>query len=694
MPLFVSFLIGVFAAPTLVLVADDSKVGERVVSPLKPADVFELEYTSDPRLSPNGTQVVYVRNSFDMNADRKQSRLWVVGTDGKNHRPVSDGAGNEHSPRWSPDGTRVLYISDAGDRTELYSVWLDSGRTAKLTRLPGNVSSPAGPQWSPDGRWVAFSSFVGQPQKPFIEMPAKPEGATWADPPKVITEAVYRFDGKGYRKPGHRHLFVVPADGGAARQLTTGAYDHLLAEWGVVDQPSWTPDGGALIISARRFADADRQPLESDLYEVSVADGAIKRLTDHRGPDYSPVVSPDGKRIAFIGFDDKNIAYQRNRLYVMNRDGTGRRDLASEFDRDLSAPVWATNGNGLYVQYPEHGDIKVSLVSLDGKSEVIAEGLGGMDLGRPYSAGQFSVGKGAIAFTQSQPDRPANVAVQVVGEQKPRRITALNEALLAHRDLGAVEEVWFPSSKDGKKIQGWVVKPPGFDPKKKYPLVLEIHGGPYSDYGPSFAVEIQLYAAAGYVVLYTNPRGSTGYGEAFAQLINGAYPGDDYDDLMSGVDFVLKQGYADEKNQFVTGGSGGGILSAWIVGKTDRFRAAVVAKPIVNWESATLTMDVVTYFAPFWMGGMPWEKPQEYRKRSPLSLVGNVKTPTMLLTGESDYRTPISESEQFYAALKLRGVEAALVRFPDASHAIVDRPTRQVAKPLCVLKWFETHKFK
>jgi len=670
------------------------KPGPSGLRAFKPADVFELESASSPRLSPNGKKVVYVRNTFDMKTDRKKSRLWVVGADGSDHRPLANGAGNEHSPRWSPDGTRVVYVSDADGATQLHSVWLDANRTAKLTRLPAGVSGPAAPAWSPDGKWVAFSAFVEEAKKPYIDMPQKPDGATWADPPKVITDTLYRFDGVGYRKPGHRHLFVVPADGGTARQVTTGAFDHLLARFGATDEPSWSPDGASILVAARRFPDADRLPLESDLFEIAVADGAVKRLTDRNGPDYAASFSPDGKRIAFLGFDDTRIAYQRTRLYVMNRDGTGRREIAADFDRDLSAPIWAADSLGVYVQYPEQGDIKVALLPLEGKPTVVVEGIGGLDLGRPYSAGQFSVAGGAVAFTQARPDRPADIAVRSVGAKTARRVTDLNEALLGNLTLGAVEEIWFPSSRDGKKIQGWVVKPPNFDPKKKYPLILEIHGGPYADYGPSFAVEIQMYAAAGYVVLYTNPRGSTGYGEAFAQLINGAYPGDDYDDLMSGVDFVLKQGYVDERNLFVTGGSGGGVLSAWIVGKTHRFRAAVVAKPIVNWATAALTMDVSTYFAPYWMGGLPWEKPAEYRKRSPLSLVDNVKTPTMLLTGEDDHRTPMSESEQFYTALKLRGVEAALVRFPGASHAIVARPSRQVAKPLCVLKWFDSHRAK
>jgi acylaminoacyl-peptidase len=283
------------------------------------------------------------------------------------------------------------------------------------------------------------------------------------------------------------------------------------------------------------------------------------------------------------------------------------------------------------------------------------------------------------------------VAVAEFGKSQSKQITRLNDDLFNHKELGDVEPIWFDSSHDGRKIQGWIVKPPGFDRQKKYPLILEIHGGPFANYGDRFAAELQLYAAAGYVVLYVNPRGSTSYGYDFAALIDHNYPSQDYDDLMSGVDEVIARGFVDPKQLYVTGGSGGGVLSSWIVGKTDRFRAAVVAKPVINWYSFVLTADHYNYFARYWFGKYPWEDPESYLKRSPLSLVGDVKTPTMLLTGEKDYRTPISESEQFYQALKLRKVDTALVRVPEASHGIASRPSYLIAKVACILKWFEMH---
>ena len=267
----------------------------------------------------------------------------------------------------------------------------------------------------------------------------------------------------------------------------------------------------------------------------------------------------------------------------------------------------------------------------------------------------------------------------------------LNADLLGHKELAVLEEIWYESSHDGRRVHGWIAKPPGFDPSKKYPLILEIHGGPVTNYGPHFSAEVQLYAAAGYVVLYTNPRGSNSYGQEFGNLIHRNYPGEDYDDLMSGIDAVISRGYIDDRNLFVTGGSGGGVLTSWLVGRTDRFRAAVSAKPVINWYSWALTTDIPSIYK-YWFPGLPWEHEDHYMKRSPLSLVGHVTTPTMVLTGEQDYRTPMSDSEQYYQALKLRKVDTALVRVPGASHGIAARPSHLIAKVANIVAWFDKYR--
>jgi dipeptidyl aminopeptidase/acylaminoacyl peptidase len=648
-----------------------------------PADVFQLEMASDPQISPDGSKIVYVRNFMDIMTDRQRSNLWIIDYDGSNHRPLTTGNANYSSPRWSPDGSKLLYVSSADGSSQIYVRFMDDGQTAKLTNL---TQSPSSITWSPDGKWIAFEMMVPDAAKPFIQMPPKPPGAEWAKPAKYIDKVIYRMDGAGYLPDGFRHLFTLPADGGTPRQITSGSFNFG-------GPLNWTPDGHTLIFSANLREDWEYDLGNSEVYQVSVDDGSVTELTDRVGPDDSPALSPDGSMIAYTGYDDREQGYQVSHLYVMNRDGSGRRMLAQNLDRSIQRPTWSSDGRGIYFQYTDKGNTKLAYASLNGDLRTFVGDVGGLSIGRPYSGGQFSVSdNGRFAYTESRPDHPADVAVARPGNSEGTRLTALNDDLLGHKELASVEEMWYESSYDGRQIQGWIVKPPGFDPGRKYPLILEIHGGPFSNYGDRFAAEMQLYAAAGYVVLYTNPRGSTSYGEEFGNLIHHAYPGHDYDDLMSGVDAVIQQGYIDDENLFVTGGSGGGVLSSWTVGKTDRFRAAVVQKPVINWYSFVLTSDFYPTFTKYWFPGYPWDNMQHYMDRSPISLVGNVTTPTMLITGEADHRTPSSESEQFYQALKLRKVDAAMVRIPDASHNIANRPSNLITKVAYVLAWFDKYR--
>lgn len=650
--------------------------------PLKPLDVFELEYTADPQISPDGRQIAYVRSSLDIMTDSVRRNIWTVAIDGQNHRPLLSGKDNFVSPRWSPEGRRLAYVTAADGSAQIYVRWMDTGQTARITNL---VQAPQAIAWSPDGRWLAFTMFVPGESKPFIAPPAKPEGAKWADPVKVIDQTLYRGDGAGFFKPGYVHLFVVPAEGGSPRQLTTGNYHHA-------GTPSWTPDSKAIILSANRHDDAQYQPLNSEVYEVTVADGSLRAITNHLGPDDEATASPDGRLIAVTGFDDRRQGYQARQLYVMDRTGANRRSLTATLDRDATSPTWSADGRSLYFLYDDKGDTKLGRVTLEGKVTELATRLGGLDIGRPYGVAAFSLSKTNIpAFVATTPARPAELAV-LTNQGSVRMLTALNEEVLGQRELGAVEEMWVKSSADGRPIQSWLVKPPGFDPSKKYPLVLEIHGGPFTNYGPRFSVEMQAYAAAGYVVLYVNPRGSTSYGETFGNLIHHAYPGQDYDDLMSAVDGAIAKGYVDTDNLFVTGGSGGGTLTAWITGKTNRFKAAVVAKPVINWTSWVLGSDLPTFGTLYWFEKFPWEDPEHYWKRSPLSLVANIKTPTMLLTGEADLRTPISETEQYYSALKLQKVDTIMIRVPDEPHALVTRPSHLIAKTQNIIGWFEKYR--
>jgi dipeptidyl aminopeptidase/acylaminoacyl peptidase len=666
----------------LLVVACVVSAGAEAAKPaFEPMDVFALEWASDPEIAPDGARVAYVRQSFDIRTDSRRRAIWLVDRDGDNHHPLGSGAHSESSPRWSPDGTRLAFVAgDADGGAQIYVHWFGEHATSHVTNL---TETPSRLVWSPDGRQLAFVMRVAAKQEPLeVTLPEAPEGASWAEPLKAINRMVYRADGEGFLPDAFSQVFVVPADGGSARQLTEGPWQH--------EDLAWTPDGRELLVAANRRPDSDLVPADTEIHVLDVETGAIRALTNRLGPDGSPAVSPDGKYVAYVGYDDRYQGYQRNRLYVLTRASGEVRELAADLDRDAADPVWSRDGRRIHFSYDDQGTTRVAEVDLAGRVTALVDNLGGESWSRPYAGGSFSVARsGAIAYSANAATSPADVGLHDDG--KSQTLTRLNEELLGARELGRVEELWTESAVDGRRIQSWLVRPPGYDPAKKYPLILEIHGGPFANYGPRFAAEMQLYAAAGYNVLYSNPRGSTGYGEEFGNLIHHAYPGRDYDDLMSAVDAAIASGGVDDKRLFVTGGSGGGVLTAWIVGTTGRFRAAAVQKPVINWTSFVLTADLPNFFYKYWFPAPPWDDYQSYWQRSPLSRVGNVTTPTMVVTGEEDYRTPISESEQFYQALRLRGVDALLVRVPGAPHALDQRPSQLIARVAYILAWFAKH---
>ncbi|MBI3789659.1 MAG: S9 family peptidase [Gemmatimonadetes bacterium] len=655
---------------------------------LTAADVFQLEYAGDPQISPDGQWIVYVRRFSDIQTDRRYGNLWLLKTDGSVHRPITSGRTHDDTPRWSPDGKRLAYISDKGGTPQLHVRYMDTGESFAITSVP---TPPVNPAWSADGTQIAYVALAPEPALVIGKPLTPPPGATWSAPPKYTDKFAFRFNDAGEVPSGWMHAFVVRADGGAPRQVTSGAYHHAGLPYapGTV---SWTPDGTELLLSARRIDDWEIKTTETDLWAVNVASGAMRRLTERVGPDQNPVVSPDGKLIAYTGYDDRHVGYQNTMLYVMNRDGSGKRLVSGKIDQSVGRPIWAADSKGVYVQFDEKGNTRVAHVALDGTVRVVAKNLGSGT--SAYSGGEYSVSQGGtVAFTLSTPSVPSEVAISTPGPQgATKTLTTLNASLLANRQLGKVEEIWYKSSKDQRPVQGWIITPPGFDPAKKYPFILEIHGGPFANYGDRFDEEKQVMAANGFVVLYTNPRGSTSYGEEFGNLIHQAYPGDDFYDLNSGVDAVIAKGYVDPAQLYVTGGSGGGVLTAWMIGHTDRFKAALAFYPVINWESFVLTADMGAKAAADWMPGLPWDNVDNYAKRSLLSVVKNVKTPTLIMTGEEDFRTPMSESEQYYKALKLRGVETVLVRVPDEPHGIRRRPSHEAAKLTTLQGWFEKHR--
>jgi dipeptidyl aminopeptidase/acylaminoacyl peptidase len=645
-------------------------------------DLFSLQCVTDPQIRPDGHVIAYVRVSYDIMTDRPRRSIWVVDADTGAQAPLATGAGSSYSPRWSPDGKRLAYVASEGGRSQLYVRWMQTEQAARITDL---TETPEDLQWAPDGRSIAFIMMTADEKTNLGTSPSKPEGATWAEPLTVITDVKYRADGEGYLKPGYTHAFVVSAEGGFPRQLTFGAFN----EEGPV---SWTPDGRYVLLSGNRTEGWQRDPVNSEIYQVSIADAVVMPLTHRVGPDRAPRVSPDGKKIAYLGFDDHLLGYQNVHLYVMDRDGRNSRSISDQLDRSIEDAQWAADGRSLYVQYTDKAVTRVARLTLDGHLQQIAEGLGGPGLDRPYTGGEFTVSSnGSVAFTGGATDHPPDLSI--ARGTRLTRLTRLNDDLFAIRKLASVQPLAVSSPVDKRPIDSWLVTPPNFDPSKKYPLILEIHGGPYASYGPVFSTDDQLYAAAGYLVLYTNPRGSTSYGEEFANLIQHDYPSHDYDDLMSAVDAAIAKGSVNPDQLYVTGGSGGGVLTAWIVGRTHRFRAAATQKPVINWGSFALTTDIATYVPKYWFGKLPWEDPEGYWKHSPLSLVGNVTTPTLVVVGGEDYRTPVSDSEQYYEALQLRGVPTALVKVPGASHGgLAARPSQSAAKASAILAWFDRYR--
>jgi len=678
-------MVVIFAA-ALNLTVSPAVHSQETTARLTAMDEFQIQTATDPQISPDGKKIVYVRRFADAMSDRRYANLWIINSDGSDHRPLSTGNRNDVSPRWSPDGTRLAYLSDADGKQQIYIRWMDTGQTARITNLD---QAPDAINWSPDGKMLSFSALVLGKGPHLADLPAPPSGAKWADPPVAYDRLVYRFNGVGYLKPGYMQIFVVSTDGGSPRQISNGNFPNGGNEFGP-SRASWTPDGKFLIVSVNRHPESDHAFFDDEVYEFTVADGSLRALTNRKGPDNFPVVSPSGKWIAYTGYDDRYQGHQTTQLYLMNRDGSGSHSLSDKLDRDIADPQWAPDSSGVYFRYDDQGDSKIGFYSAEGAFKKITDHLASTT--NAGGSGSFSIARsGIIACTYGRPDIPGDIATLTSGAMKV--LTSLNQDLLEQKKPGHVEEIWYESSKDKRKIQGWIVQPPGFDPTKKYPLVLEIHGGPFADYGDRFDFEKQVLASRGYVVLYTNPRGSTSYGEEFSNLIHHAYPGDDFDDLNSGVDAVIAKGYIDTDNLFVTGGSGGGVLTCWTIEHTDRFRAAAPLYPVINWYSFALTSDI-PFITKYWFAGSPWDNTENYMQRSLTNLVSKVKTPSLIMTGEADYRTPISEAEQFYAALKLLNVEAVLVRVPEEPHGIGRRPSHHIAKMLYVAGWFDQHKSK
>lgn len=634
---------------------------------------MDMESVSGAAISPNGTEIVFTRQWVDKIKDQSRTNLWVVGTDGSRLRELTHGTWRDSSAEWSPDGKRIAFVSDRDGTSQLHVLTPETGDIAQLTHLE---RSPSALRWSPDGRQLAFTMFVPDedPILP-VQLPKRPRGAEWARGAVIVDRLTWARDGTGPVEKGYTQVFLIDAVvGGTPRQVTSGKYSH--------NDPEWSPDGRTLYVSGIRKPDAEYLQGDSEIHAIDLATLDVRTLTDRVGPDASPTVSPDGNWIAYTGYDEKSFTRHLSSLYVMDRNGGGRRLWAGNLPESPTDLVWAADGSGVYFATGEHGSTSVYFAPVSGSLRKVTSGVHTMNGLSMSKSGQVAT----VRSTSTEPRYVATFNVQKPSEIK--KLVDVNADVLTGITLSPAEELWF-ASKDGLKVQGWLIKPVGFQPGKKYPMVLWIHGGPWSMYDVGFNWGYQHFAAKGYAVLYTNPRGSTGYGQEFTNGIQYSYPGKDFDDLMAGVDAAIAKGFIDEKNLFVCGGSGGGVLTAWIVGHTDRFAAAVSMRPVIDWHSFVGVTDGPSWYRQF--RKFPWEDPMEYAVRSPLHYVANVTTPTMVMTGEADLRTPIGQSEEYYRALKMLKKETLLVRMPGEFHGW-RRPSHQLLQQLYLQAWFEKHR--
>ena len=630
---------------------------------------LDLESVSNPQIAPDGQRIVYTRGWIDKMNDSRESSIWIMNGDGSRNRFLVDGSG----PTWSPDGTRIAYTaSGEPEGSQVFVRWMDDeGSTSQITRLE---KSPSGVRWSPDGEWLSFTMTVEGEPAWTVTPPGRPDGADWTAAPKVVTRADYRQDRIGFVDEGWRHIFVVPSEGGTARQLTDGYWNHSTGEW--------TLDGEELVFSSLRTEDSELAWRESEVYAVNVVSSSIRQLTTRKGQDGSPLPSPTGDLIAYRGSDFHTDTYRNSGVYVMNLDGSDPRLITGDFDESINGMQWAHDGSGLYLTVSAEGARNLYFVSTTGGVSELTSGDHMLSLSS-LTADGLAVG------TFTSPHVPSDIVAFALDNPGARtQLTHVNEDVLGGVTLGDVEEIWYESV-DGFQIQGWILKPPDFDPSRKYPLMLSIHGGPHGMYNVGFNFAWQEHAANGYVILYTNPRGSSGYGSAFGNSIKNAYPGKDFDDLMNGVDLVLERGYVDDENLFVYGCSGGGVLTSWVVGHTNRFAAASANCPVINWLSFVGTTDGIGWYRNF--ESLPWDDPSEHLRRSPLMYVGNVTTPTMLMTGVNDLRTPMPQTEEYYSALKVMGVETAMIRFNNEWHGTSRTPSNFLRTQLFLREWFKKH---
>ena len=661
------------------------------------SDLFAFRWVASPQISPDGRHAAYVLVTANAKHDGYETSLWLVGTDGASTPRRLTAGPKDGAPRWSPDGTTLAFLRPKDGHSQLYLLPLTGGEAQQLSDLPKGASPAA---WSPDGKMIAFTSTTTA--EDLAKKDKKDNGDESKSDVRVVTQAEFRADDEGYFDPAeHTHIWTVSAgmpgdEPATARQVTSGPFDE--------NAPQWSRDGARLYFASDRVAESYYYPPDNNVYSVPPAGGTLDTIVNIDGPVFGPALAPDGQAVAFRGWVNPRAArsYNQSDLFVW-RDGRAK-NLTVDYDFDMggsvlgdqapprggegSSPnIWTADGKAVIVATTEHG--RSNLVRFDAQTGAREPLTTGDHAVLAYTA---TPDARRFALTIGDPTHLPDVYALDAQTKRLTQLTHVNDSLFAKLRLVTPEDFWYPSF-DGRKIETWIMKPVGFTPSKKYPLILNIHGGPHTAYGYIFFHEMQWMAAKGYVVVYPNPRGSTTYGQEFGNIIQYKYPGDDYKDLMIAVDSVIRRGYVDSTKLGVTGGSGGGLLTDWAVGHTHRFAAAVSQRDVADWLGFWYTADF-TLFQPSWFRSTPFRDPQEFLTRSPVRYADSVTTPLMFILGEEDLRAPPNQGgEAMFRALKYLHRTTVQVRFPGESHELSrsGKPVHRVERLQHILNWFDKY---
>lgn len=658
-------------------------------------DLLKLQFVASPELSPCGKTVAFVKTHIDEKTSEYRSNVYLVSTEGGSPRQFTFGTKNDTAPHFSPDGKKLAFISDRSNEKQIWVMDLELGGEAhQVTTMRNGAANPV---WSPDSKNIAFMSRFAEGDKveDLLKTRTQPEKEAEEkkrrEEAKVVDLIKHKSnDAMGLLDDKHGHIWVVSADGGVPTCLTSGGFEH--------HGPAWSPDGTQIAFASNRDGDPEFKPNQSDIYTVSVGGGEIKRITNTEGPGGNPVWSPDGQSIAYLGHNGDFYSATNTRIWLVSAEGGEPVNLTASFDRGVGDSTGSDSrygGGGNALTFTKDGSSILFLASCTGSTHIFSVNLAAKTV-EQVSKGQrhiqaisYNATTESMAYTAADHMHPADVFV--VGSCGcETRLTTVNEAFLSEIELSEPQEVWVKGV-DGWDVQGWVVKPVGIEEGKQYPLILDIHGGPHTQFGCSFFFEFQVLASQGYGVMFTNPRGSTGYGQTFVDAVRGDYGGNDYNDLMLCVDYAEQLPWVDKNRLGVTGGSYGGFMTNWIVGHTDRFKGAVTQRSISNWMSFYGVSDIGYTFTEFEIGGNPWDNVEMMLKHSPISYVKNVKTPTLVIHSELDMRCPIEQGEQFYVYLKKLGVKTRMVRFPGSNHELSrsGKPKLRIERLKHMVGWFD-----